>query len=224
MLAEMLPLPATALLDLLGPARCLACRVRATPPWCPACAARIGRPVAGCRRCGATGARAHACWPPDAPISSTRAAHDYRGPVSRAVVTAKLGGAHAAWPVLGAVLAEHVAEDPPEVDVVTWVTTAPVRRRRRGVDHARVLATAVGTRIDVPVAALLEVRTRPQGEELRARHRLPGSEVLLVDDVLTTGTTAAAAATALVRAGAGRVHLAVLARAGDHGLAGGGTM
>jgi predicted amidophosphoribosyltransferase len=156
------------------------------------------------------------------PISSTRVVHDYRGPVSRAVVTAKLGGAHAGWPALGRVLAAHVAADPPAVDVVTWVTTAPARRRRRGTDHAAVLAAAVGERIDVPVVPLLRVATHAGEERLRASRHLPGSEVLLVDDVLTTGATAVAAASELLRAGAGRIHLAVLARAGTHALVDGG--
>jgi predicted amidophosphoribosyltransferase len=48
--------------------------------------------------------------------------------------------------------------------------------------------------------------------------RLPGSNVLLVDDVVTTGTTAWRAAAELRAAGAGRIELAVLARAGTHPL------
>lgn len=210
-----------AVLDLLAPPRCLACRARAVPPWCPACTVRISPGGATCGLCGAPRG-GHRCWPAGVPISSTRVVHDYRGPVSRAVVTAKLGGAHAGWPALGGVLAAHVAADPPAVDVVTWVTTAPARRRRRGTDHAAVLAAAVGERIDVPVVPLLRVATHAGEERLRASRHLPGSEVLLVDDVLTTGATAVAAASELLRAGAGRIHLAVLARAGTHALVDGG--
>lgn len=137
-------------------------------------------------------------------------------------MTAKLGGAHAGWPALGRVLADHVADDPPAVDVVTWVATAPARRRRRGVDHAAVLAGAVGRRLDVPVAGLLTMESSGlRGERLIATRRLPGSQVLLVDDVLTTGATAVAGAQALRRAGSGDVHLAVVARAGTHQLVGG---
>lgn len=147
---------------------------------------------------------------------------DYAGPVAAAVVTAKVGGAVASWPALGEVLAERLERGAPHVDVVTWVATAPVRARRRGVDHAAVLACRAAAAIGAPAARLLALeRETGGGEAQRARRRLPASSVLLVDDVLTTGATAARAAWALKRGGAGEVHLAVLARAGDHDLTAG---
>lgn len=152
---------------------------------------------------------------------STRVVADYRGPVAAAVVAAKVGGGSAAWLALGRRLATRVAEDPPEVDVVTWIATAPSRARRRGVDHAAVLAREVAATLDVPAVPLLRwARTPDGGERQAAVTRLPGTAVLLVDDVLTTGATALGAASALVTVGAGEVHLAVLARAGDHALVG----
>jgi predicted amidophosphoribosyltransferase len=146
-------------------------------------------------------------------------AADYRGPLAAAVVTAKVAGGTAAWPTLGRRLAEAVAQDPPPVDVVTWVATAPDRARRRGVDHAAVLAREVARATGVPALALLALhRDRGGAEVQRPRRHLPGTNVLVVDDVLTTGATAAAAAHALRLAGAGEIHLAVLGRAGDHPL------
>ncbi|MFA9430089.1 phosphoribosyltransferase family protein [Egicoccus sp. AB-alg2] len=147
--------------------------------------------------------------------------YDYRGPVAAAVVTAKLGGARAGWQPLATQLAAAVAAAPPDVDAVTWVTTADRRRRARGLDHARVLAETVAFRLGLPALATVAAVDRGRApDRFVARRRLPGSNLLLVDDVLTTGTTAVRVAGVLQAAGAGALHLAVLARAGSHPLVG----
>jgi predicted amidophosphoribosyltransferase len=212
------PMVLGALAQLLAPERCLACRRRAAPPWCDPCEATLPRPGAACPRCAGPRGAAHRCWSPDGPVASTVALHDYRGVVARALVTAKTSGARSGWEALGARLGERLAAEDLEVDAVTWVTTAPTRRRRRGLDHAEVLARVVAARLDLPAARLLDVRAAT-GQADAARVALPGTELLLVDDILTTGRTAAAAAGALRAAGAGNVRLAVIARAGAHDLA-----
>lgn len=208
-------------LELLAPARCLACRVRAPLPWCARCWPQIRALPRGCPRCGAPRRPGHPCWPAAAPVATTVAAFDYRGPVAAAIVTAKIGGAHAGWAPLGALLARRLALEPPAVDAVTWITTAATRRRARGIDHARALAAAVASQLGLPLVQTLAATPGADGRDrYRAAHALPGSELLVVDDVLTTGATAVRAATALRAAGAGRLHLAVLARAGPHPLQG----
>lgn len=161
------------------------------------------------------------CWPIDVPIVRTVAAFRYTGVVARAIVRAKTAGAHRAWAGLTAPLVARLRDDPPPVDVVTWVTTSPARVRERGTDHAEVIARTVARGIGSPRHRLLDARPAAStGDRYRARGPLPGTDVLLVDDVLTTGATAARAARALARAGAGGIVLAVLARAGTHPLAG----
>jgi len=207
------------MLELLIPTRCLACHARADMPWCARCLGLVVRLGPGCERCASTVRDGHACWPRDAPVDATVAVFDYRGPVAAAVVTAKAGGARRGWAALAHPLAEAVVARGVDVEAVTWVTSDPARVRLRGIDHARAIAAVVAAALEVPLVRLLEVGERPGDRSgYRCPALLPGSSLLLVDDVVTTGTTAWRAAGALQEAGAGHITLAVLARAGRHAL------
>lgn len=207
------------LLELLAPSRCLACRVRAAPVWCASCAAAVTRLPPGCPDCAGPRGPGHPCWPEPAPVAGTIAVFDYRGPVAAAVVSAKVAGARAGWGPLAALLAQRVAATPPPVDAVTWVTTPAARIRQRGTDHACRLAALVAGRLGLPCTRLLTARgTSGDRDRYTAIRSLPGTDLLLVDDILTTGATAWRAGAGLRAAGAGRLHLAVLARAGTHTL------
>jgi predicted amidophosphoribosyltransferase len=153
-----------------------------------------------------------------------RAPFLYAGPARAAIIRLKFSG----WRSVAAALADAmVAVGPPSADAVTWVPLARRRLAERGYDQARALAVAVGARLDLPVVRLAHrvLATGPQarrtGEERRAAMkgafqpaRLPApTSVLLIDDVLTTGATAAACAEAVVGAGARRVTLLAAARA-----------
>jgi predicted amidophosphoribosyltransferase len=101
----------------------------------------------------------------------------------------------------------------PEVDVVTWVPTTRLRVRRRGVDHAELLARRMGRRLGVAVQRnLVKTSAEPQtgrtrrqrmvGPTFVPRSMRPGMRVMVVDDVVTTGTSLDRARVALVAAGA----------------------
>lgn len=160
-------------------------------------------------------------------VAEVVAAHDYGGSVAAAIRGAKIEGCPGAYPPLARALAAvpRVRDLAPTVDVVTSVPVPTRRRRRRGFDHAALLAGVVATELDRPVATMLSVTGRAAdrgagGPQVEVAGMEPtgcaSGHVLLVDDVVTTGATARAAGAVLVRAGATRVSVAAVARAGTH--------
>lgn len=111
-------------------------------------------------------------------------------------------------------------------DAIVPVPLHWLRQWRRGFNQSELLARALARRTGVPVVkALSRARwTRAQaGLSNHARRRnvtkafrarpMDGRSVLLIDDVMTTGSTVAACALALKRAGARRVVVLTVARA-----------
>lgn len=113
---------------------------------------------------------------------------------------------------------------PPEVDVVTFVPSDRARRLKRGHNPAERLARELATAWELPCLTLLE-RTRggrqrgssaTERRSVRGAFRATGSaprRVVVIDDVYTTGATAAATATTLRASGASRVEAITFARA-----------
>lgn len=103
--------------------------------------------------------------------------------------------------------------EPPEGAIVSWMPTTPRRRRKRGFDQAELLARAVARRWQRSCVRLLARRSglpqtgrsredRLVGVDLRlARPARPDTPVVLVDDVVTTGTTLRCGAAVLRSAG-----------------------
>ena len=155
-------------------------------------------------------------------VASARSPFVYDGPLAAAIRGMKFSGWHGLARHLAAAMAEMLS--PVEAELITWVPLSRRRLARRGFDQAEVLARALAVHLGIPTRRLLE-----RHRSTRAQARMSGAErrraltgafraigradrLLLVDDVLTTGSTAAACAEALVTAGARRVEVVTAAR------------
>lgn len=218
-----------ATLDVVLPSVCPACSVAAGPALCPACLTRIERLTHPCRWC-ATPARepqrrCPACDNRGLPhLARVSVGCVYRGVVENLVGDAKAG----ARPAAGRALA-GLMPAPPEPGALAVVPIPAARGRRPGPHLATALARALARRIGVPCRRLLRT-TRLAAEQHRLakadrRRNVAGlfiaasapAHVVLVDDLLTSGATASAAAGALRAAGAKRVDLVCLARTPKRG-------
>ncbi len=180
------------------------------PPWCVRCGAPEEVDVPRCAAC-----------PPE--LARARAPFLFQGPVRTAVHRMKFARWRGVADALGLAMAS-VWDG--EADAVTWVPLSKRRLAERGFDQARALAEVSGRALGLPVVSLLARTgdTAPQARrEVRSRRLAmaglfvtagrPPPRVLLVDDVLTTGATAAACARALRESGSLAVSLLSAARA-----------
>ncbi|MCL6502949.1 MAG: ComF family protein [Pirellulales bacterium] len=240
MLPRGLALAWTALLDLVYPPACVVCgtdsaggvcagcRGQLVPraePRCPRCAGRLGaqppRPE-GCAFCG------HVRFSFDAVFTLGQD----EGALRIAIRRIKRAGHEPLALALGDLLVEQVgpllAEWRP--DLVVPVPMHWLRRLLRGVNGPELVAERLAQRLGLDYEARVVRRprySRPQGSlppgERRKNVRralalgkgydVRGMRVLLVDDIMTTGTTVNTAARLLKRAGAAAVAVVVLARA-----------
>jgi ComF family protein len=230
-------------LDFLFPPRCPACErhiekvdlcaectAAITPvrsPLCPICGesfAGVG-PDHRCSRCLTRPphferARACALYRSDRPSPLIDALHRFK--YGRDVTLA---------PILGRFFADHCPL-PIDHDLIVPVPLDLQRLRWRGFNQAVALARVLSAHRRRPLhpMALRRCRVTPPqvglGEEdrrrnmagafaVRDRSAVRDRNVLLVDDVMTTGATVDECAKTLRRAGARRVDVAVLARAAD---------
>lgn len=147
---------------------------------------------------------------------------------ARAGILAMKDGAQSFGRYAGTLLADAVkAElDPETIDRVTWVPIGAARRRRQGYSHAELLGKSTAAALGRPAdgSLLTESDSFLRQHHLKAEERkvfgmrfqhtgkdLSGQTVLLIDDVLTTGSTMRRCTELLLQSGAARVFAATAA-------------
>lgn len=191
------------MLELLFPSRCAGCGTWGAGALCPVCRdVNLGRAPVQLET-----------------IESVWCLDSYRGPLGAALRQAKFRPDRALALQLGALLAERASAtlDPGCFDVVIAVPSGWWSRLYRGFAVGPLLARALSSRLALPVQSPLHLRGGPRQSGLSRRARLSRSagrivarqttrgRVLLVDDVITTGSTVEACSRELIGAGATRV-------------------
>ena len=198
---------------------------RITAPFCSKCSEPFDGAITTVFECANC---AHRELYFDAAVSAVRS----RGIVRRIILDFKYGKhmhlRHLVVRWLVAALDDHRLSGRP-FDLVVPVPLHPARQRERGFNQAALLAESLSARMSIPVRPAL-ARTRytttqtafdrvERMENLHGAFRLRKNadvrqlHVLLIDDVLTTGSTLSECARVLKKAGAATVHAATAARA-----------
>ena len=219
-------------LDLLFPQWCVGCGKegdficysccrslpRIAPPLCPMC----GKPQPSGILCpGCVG------W--QARIEGIRSPFRFDGVMRQAIYQLKYRNLRALASTLAKLLNDYLGTNPVPGEVLVPVPLHQKRLRERGYNQSSLLAQELGKLTKLPVVDNCLIRQRhtpPQArtstvDERRSNvadaftcrdHRLQDRQVLLIDDVSTSGATLDACAAALKAAGATTVWGLVLAR------------
>jgi ComF family protein len=222
----------------LWPSVCVLCRARGQDAvdLCAACEADLPLNALACSRCAmplhADGAHALVCGrclrkPPA--FTAAYAPYRYAYPVDSLVQGLKYRRQGACGRVLGELLARRLQQLGATCEAIIPTPLSPRRFRSRGYNQAHELARPLQALLGVAIRSDLVERVRETQEQagLKQEERrnnvrnafalcrpLPVRHVAILDDVITTGSTAHELARVLQRAGAVRIDLWAVARAG----------
>lgn len=208
------------LLDLLFPPRCAFCRKVLKPGesgMCKKCAASISRTNKGGAQ---SGDFFSVCV---SPLYYEKAVRD-------AILRFKFNDTTVYADIFGKLIAECVEENlKGRYDLITWIPLSVKRLKKRGYDQAMLLAMSAALKLDDVAVELLRKHTDVPAqsgvgpaEKRRANisgvycvvdeELVRGKRILLIDDIITTGSTISECAKTLKYSGAKEIVCCTLAR------------
>ena len=217
-------------LDVLFPPTCAVCRRDGSflHEACEAGLPRLEKPY--CSSCASPGEAPLCSWCAEREPASDGLKSPYlmEGAVREMVYGLKYRNLRASAPDLGRLMVTHLESNPVAADVLIPVPLHGRRERERGYNQSDLLARELSRGTDVPLETRMLRRTRntpPQVSMTAPAERrrniegafdctsgVNGKRVLLIDDVVTTGSTISACASALKAAGAVSAWSLALAR------------
>ncbi|MEG1316313.1 MAG: phosphoribosyltransferase family protein, partial [Oscillospiraceae bacterium] len=210
----------TELLDLMFPPRCAFCRKilkTGEHGMCKKCGKNISRTKNG----GLQNGEFFSCCA--SPLY-------YEKEVRDSLLRFKFHDATAYAKLYGKLLAECISESlSGRYDIITWVPLSPKRLKKRGYDQAMLLAMAAALKLDDVAVELLYKHTDVPAQSgvgsiekrranisgvysVRDEELVRGRRILIIDDIITTGSTLSECAKTLKMFGANEVVCCTLAR------------
>lgn len=220
------------IVDFLFPQWCVGCG-KEGEFICPSCRRSLPRVMPPlCPRCGKprpSGTLCPTCVSWQAEIDGIRSPFRFDGVMRQAIHQLKYRNLRALAEPLAKLLNDYLATNPIPGEVLVPVPLHQKRLRERGYNQSSLLAKELGKLTNLPVvddclirqrhappqarSSTVEERRRNVAEAFVCRdHRLQDKQVLLIDDVATSGATLDAGAAALKATGATSVWGLVLAR------------
>ena len=220
------------LLELIYPTRCVSCGKRGKL-FCEECGGKLfPLSLFSCLVCGkpALGGFTHSACQDRFTPERALSAFSYRGPARSLVKALKYRGLRRVAEVMADLTLEDLAEKGITFGKRAWVVPIPLsflRQNERGFNQAELFAQSLAKSLKIKIlpSLLRRVKNTPSQTTLSreershniqgvfaATRRIRKKDILLVDDVLTTGSTAREAAKTLKKKGANQVWVLTFAR------------
>ena len=226
----------TFFIQSLLPQRCRLCHapLHGAQPLCDRCFRALPHLTHACPGCALPldartppGSRCGECLADPPPFDRARSPFRYHAPLNDLVSHFKYHRGLSDGRLLGELLARHMAHQGAGVDLLLPMPLHPARLRERGFNQAGELARVVSQVCRIPWRSDLLVRDQPSASQreadrktrlrnvrsaFRCRSKDLPARAALIDDVITTGATARAAAACLKQAGVDWVEIWAVAR------------